>query len=62
MVDFSGMLFAYFFVFFLIVLAQVVVPHIILPVLKPFGTDDVAIVQLLLLKDFGLVGEQFVKL
>ena len=62
MVDFSGMLFAYFLVFFLIVLAQVVVPHIILPVLKPFCTDDVAIVQLLLLEDFGLVGEQFVKL
>lgn len=49
-------------VFFLIILAQVIVPNILPPIFKPLGTDYVAVVKLLFFEDFCLVGEQLVKL
>lgn len=49
-------------VFFLIILAQVIVPNILPPIFKPLGTDYVAVVKFLFFEDFCLVGEQLVEL
>lgn len=42
-VDFSGVFFSYFFLFFLVVLRQVIITNVLLPIFQPLGTDDVAV-------------------
>ena len=43
-VDFPRMFFPNLFMFFLILLTQVVVSYIFFPILKPLGADDIAVV------------------
>ena len=56
-VDFTWVLFAYFFVFLGVVFCQIMIADIILPLLQPFCAQQIAIWELLLLEDFSFVYE-----
>lgn len=43
-VDFTGVFFTDFFMLLLVIFREVVIPDILLPIFKPFGTNQVAVI------------------